>query len=102
MEGISSLQGPHQVAQKLRKMILPFKALNWTFSPFNPSRQKSGVFFLSTIDWILIFERRLLSWLYAGRLRRRMRAMIRKGNFFPIALNNKQFQCHRDKVAVSF
>src|SRR4030065_1037917 len=58
MEGISSLQGPHQVAQKLRKMTFPLKLLNSVFLAPIPSKTNSGAFFLSLTGWIFSFENR--------------------------------------------
>src|SRR5215472_7130397 len=43
MAGISSRQGSHQVAQKLRNMVFPRKSLREIFFPSESVRVKSGV-----------------------------------------------------------
>src|SRR6266545_4258490 len=42
MDGISSLQGGHQVAQKLRKTTRPLKSLSLSDGPARPGTAKSG------------------------------------------------------------
>src|SRR5215475_6357133 len=43
MAGISSRQGSHQVAQKLRNRVFPLKSLREIFFPSGSVRVKSGV-----------------------------------------------------------
>src|ERR1051325_459550 len=51
MAGISSRQGTHQVAQKLRKTVFPRKFFSETFFPSGLSTEKSGVGPTSLIGW---------------------------------------------------
>src|SRR4030042_1916330 len=55
---ISSLQGLHQVAQKLRKIIFPSNCFIPTFSPFKSFKEKSGAFLSPLIGLIPIFKKR--------------------------------------------
>src|SRR3990172_8410136 len=59
MEGISSLQGPHNVAQKVRKMTFPLKSFSPTVLPVNSVRLNSGALSLSILGRIPNFKNRL-------------------------------------------
>ena len=87
--GISSLHGPHQVAQKLRKIIFPLYCFISTFLPVKSFKKKSGTLLSPLIGLILIFEKRSSSRPSAAkaRLTRRMKTKERerKKTFPPMA-----------------
>src|SRR4030042_5843514 len=88
MEGISSLQGLHQVAQKLRKMTFPLNWFNPSFLPFKSFKEKSGVFLSPLIGVIPIFEKRSSSLPSAWTFRLRKRTMTKKKwkKIFPLII----------------